>query len=682
MMIKQSSGTFFKKFITIFIITGLMICGNIPGLPAQSAYAYGDELSRDTVRYAGSSRYDTAIEISKNNWLEASNVVLARGDAFPDALAGAVLANSNNVGGPLLLTESNYLRPDVLQEIKRLNASTVYILGGKGAVSEGVESELKSNNLNVIRIQGDDRYETAARISAQAVPASTKAFLASGENFADALSISSYAAAQGIPLLLTQQGALPAATLKALQDLGVTDITLIGGANAVSQQIENQLKEANYNVDRLSGEDRFQTNIEIINHFDFNPDKTLIATGLSFPDALAGSVLAAKNNSPVILVPKEADKIPGSSTASYLEGKRQDISNFFILGGSGAVNYKIEFYVRNGKFNPRLSLQFWDGYGNQATYERLLSYVPGNLTDSIQILSPNFAGDLQESGSFAYSFSDSSIPRDLVALGQNKGAKVVPMAAAHGTIAGSVLRDPVKRRNFADSAVSLVRETNADGILVDLEGLDDDTGEGLTALMQDIYGRLNPEGKLVIISVAAKTSPTAESWYEEYNYKELGNYADYVQVMSYDFSSSDSAPGPIAPLDWVCKVMAYAVSEIPSDKILMGVPYYGRAWKNENGKWVSQSFGLARAQSTATQYGAVISRATTPTDPVGIPTFSYTDEAGARWTAYFDDRLSWGAKLDVVEQYDLGGIGGWAMGWINEISSPELYPLLQERVSK
>lgn len=669
-----------KKLIIIFTITGILLTNQLIGIISSPSSAFADDLMKDTVRYAGSSRYSTAIEISRNNWFESYNVVLARGDAFPDALAGAVLANSNMAGGPLLLTESNYLRPDVLQEIKRLNAVTVYILGGKGAISEGVERELKSNNLKVVRIQGYDRYETAARISAQAVETSTKAFLASGENFADALSISSYAAAQGIPLLLTQQGALPAATFKALQELGVTDVTLIGGASAIGQQIENRLREAGYQVDRLSGEDRFQTNIKIITHFDFNPDKVLIATGLSFPDALSGSVLAARYNSPVVLVPRDADKILGSTTASYLEESRLDVNNFLILGGSGAVNYKIEFYVRNGRLNPRISLQFWDGYGSKAAYERILSYVPGSLTDHIQILTPNFAGDLQSSGSFAYSFPGSSIPKYLVALGQSKGAKVVPMILADGLTASNMLRDPAKRQNFADSAVRMVQETNADGILVDLEDLANDTGPGLTSLMQDIYSRLNPQGKLVIISVMSRTSPTAEPWYREYDYRELGRYADYVQIMSYDFSFSTSAPGPIAPLDWVKKVMAYAVTEIPSDKILMGVPYYGRTWTNVGGKWVSQSFGLAKATDIANLYGAVIMREITPTDPVGIPTFSYTDAFGTRWTAYFDDRLSWQAKLDLIEQYDLGGVGGWAMGWINEVSSSELYPLLRNSV--
>jgi spore germination protein YaaH len=254
------------------------------------------------------------------------------------------------------------------------------------------------------------------------------------------------------------------------------------------------------------------------------------------------------------------------------------------------------------------------------------------------------------------------------------------MVLADGDIADAMLLDATKRTAFADSAVQLVLETNADGILIDLEDLANHTGAALTSLMKDIYERLSPKGKLVMISVMSKTSRTAEPWYKEYNYQDLAKYADYIQIMSYDFSYSTSAPGPIAPLDWVNRVMAYAVTEIPSEKILMGVPYYGRAWKKSGNAWVSKSMGWAVATQTAARYGAAINRTTNPADAVGIPTFQYVDSAGAHWTVYYDDRKSWEGKLNLVDHYNLGGVGGWAMSWINEVSSSELYPLLKMKV--
>ncbi len=676
---------YLKSFVAILTLTTFFLSGIFSGLGSAMSPAFAEDITIDLERFAGNTRYETTVNIARENWEDASTVVLARGDSFPDALAGAVLANSSLVGGgPLLLTKPKQLGPEVLKELQRLNTNSVFILGGTGAISTDVEEELVDNGILVDRIHGNDRYETAANISTRAIKDSTKAFLVSGESFADALSISSYAAAKNIPLLLTTFDHVPQVTIDALVELGVTDVSLIGGKGVIGSAVEEQLGTANYKVDRLRGGNRYDTNTTILNSLDFNLDQIIVATGASFPDALAGSVLAARNNNPILLVPKDEKKIPNTSTGSYLNNNKPFVNNFFILGGSGVVNNKIENFLRTGKMSSRISLQFWDGYGDLAMYEKTLSYVPNNLTDYVHVLSPNFAGDLRIDGSFGYSFSNSTIPKYLVGLGQSKGAQVVPLVYSDGKVANDMLRSPDKRKRFADSAVKMVEETNANGFLVDLEGLADDTTDGLTALMQDIYGRLSPQGKLVMVSVMAKTSDRAEPWTAEYNYRDLSKYADYIQIMSYDKHWQNSPPGPVAPLDWVRQVMAYAVTVIPEEKILMGIPYYGRAWRQDGNAWTSKAFGWAIATQTAAEYGIKVEdipRETTSTDEVGVPTFQYTDASGCTWTAYFDDRQSWGAKLDLLEEYNLGGIGSWSMRWVNEDSATELFPLLKERMN-
>ncbi|WP_353852976.1 cell wall-binding repeat-containing protein [Dehalobacter restrictus] len=680
---KKQATSLVRKGIATLTLASFFTCSLFMGTgeTPKSTYA-ADSSTTSFTRFAGETRYETAVEISSNNWTNASSVVLTRGDAFPDALAGAVLANSAVVGGgPLLLTESNRLRPEVLAEIQRLNASSVFILGGTGAISSGVENALKANGLTTYRIQGNDRYETAANVAATSIESSTRAFLASGKVFADALSISSYAAANGIPLLLTDTQKVPTATLNALQKLGVTEITLIGGESAISASAANQLKTAGYTVSRLSDLDRYKTNVAILKGLPFNMDKMIVATGGSFPDALAGSVLAARNNNPILLVPKDENALLNTPTTAYLGSNRASVNNFFFLGGFDVISTAIQNIVRIGSTSSKISLQFWDGYANKTTYENQLSYVPGDLSDYIDILVPNLVGAVQADGSFAYRFSSAETPKYLVSLGQSKGAQVVPMVMSSGSTADSVLQNATKRSTFINSAVKLIAETNADGILVDMEALSESSEEGLTALMQDLYTRLHPQGKLVMVSVMSKTSETAQPWYDEYDYSDLAQYVDYVQIMSYDKHYSTSAPGPIAPLDWVREVIAYAVTEIPSEKILMGVPYYGRTWRTEGNGWVSKTFGWAVATQTADQFCATITRETTLTDQIGVPTFQYVDESGYSRTAYFDDRLSWGEKLDIMDEYNLGGIGGWSMGWINEVSTPELYPLLKERIN-
>jgi putative cell wall-binding protein len=206
------------KTITVTALTGFLTLGSFlvpapfthPVLAEETADSAVDTETEAPVepltnvqRFAGNTRYETAVEISNKNWVDAGSVVLARGDDFPDALAGAVLAKSSAVNGPLLLNDPGKLRSEVLAELKNLRTSKVYVLGGKGAISETVVQELNSNGISVTRVDGANRYDTAAKIAKTAMSSSTKAYLVSGSNYADALSISSYAAASNIPLLLT-----------------------------------------------------------------------------------------------------------------------------------------------------------------------------------------------------------------------------------------------------------------------------------------------------------------------------------------------------------------------------------------------------------------------------------------------------------------------------------------------
>jgi spore germination protein YaaH/putative cell wall-binding protein len=668
----------FRKSIALLLTTSLLsgvllAPGNsLPEAQAEEAYPTFERL-------AGKDRYETAVQISSKDWEEAYNVVLARGDgdnSFADALTGAVLANSAGVKGPLLLTHANKLNAEVLKEIKRLNTRTVFILGGTNAISAEIEATLKSSGLVTVRLGGEDRYETAVQIAARAVGNSQEAFIASGENFPDALSISAYAAAKGIPLLLTKKGQVPESTLKGLKDLGVTKVTLIGGETVIPPAIATEFSTAGYSVERVSGPNRYDTNIEILNKYSFNTSRAVIATGATFPDALAGSVLAAKGNNPIVLVPQREKALLEYETANYLAYLRTITTETFILGGFDVLNYKVESIIRTGGFNIRVSLQFWDGYQSKTRYEDLINNVPGKLTDYIDILAPNFVGALQSNGSFAYRFSSAAIPKSLVALGQSKGARVVPLIMGSDSVADAILEDPAKRRNFVASAQKVIRETGADGIMVDLEVLKDSNEHNLTALMRELYNELHPQGKLVMICVMSRTSPSAEPWLREYNYKDLAKYTDYVQIMSYDKHYSTSQPGPIAPLNWVEQVMAYAVTQIPRDKILMGIPYYGRSWTQDSaGKWTSFAFGWGEAQKIARDHNATIKR-----DAGGIPYFEYQDSEGKKRTAYFDDLKSWGDKLKLLDRFQLGGVGGWAMYWLDEEIAPEFYSLLKSRL--
>ncbi|MGA9286915.1 MAG: cell wall-binding repeat-containing protein, partial [Anaerobacillus sp.] len=286
------------------------------------------QMDNQVDRTAGENRYETAIEISKKGWESADTIVLARGDMFPDALAGAPLAYKYDA--PILLTEKYKVDSSVKKEIERLGAKKAIILGGPEAISTYVEYSLKSLGLKVERVGGEDRYETAVNIAAKLGGSPDKAILANARNFPDALSVASYAAQNGYPIVLTDDDQLPAVSKKILK--ATEEQIVVGGKDVIHEDIVANLS----NAIRYSGEDRYATSAAIATVLTPDADTAIVATGLKFADALAGSVLAAKENAAILLVKPE--EIPDEISDAIEEN---DIHNFHVLGGTEAISDQI-----------------------------------------------------------------------------------------------------------------------------------------------------------------------------------------------------------------------------------------------------------------------------------------------------------------------------------------------------
>ncbi|WP_059350064.1 alpha amylase N-terminal ig-like domain-containing protein [Bacillus coahuilensis] len=279
-------------------------------------------------RLSGDDRYETAVEVSKKGFESSETVILARGDHFADALAGTPLAAKYDA--PILLTDSKKLTPATKAEIERLGAKKVVILGGNIAVSTYIRYTLEGMDLEVTRVNGENRYETAAFISALVDPSPEKAIVVNGWNFPDAISIAPYAAENMYPILLTDPNQLPEETMAALK--GVKQTVVIGGEKVVSKDVMKKLPSPK----RVSGDDRYSTAAKVAT--TLNPSDTIfIATGTNFADALTCSVLAAHEDATILLVKK--DSIPSATTSAIQTLKGKD---FTILGGKSAVSQKVE----------------------------------------------------------------------------------------------------------------------------------------------------------------------------------------------------------------------------------------------------------------------------------------------------------------------------------------------------
>ena len=299
-----------------------------------------EELYQPTQRLAGANRYATAVEISKAQFPSSKYVILAYALNSADALAGVPLAKKYNA--PILLTATKSLPTETLEEIQRLEATDVIILGGTNAISSDVEKLLKDKGLNTKRIQGTSRFGTATAIAGELNKAPEELFFVYAFNFADALSASTVAAINGSPVVyLKTNGSIDADTAKYLASVkgSVKRAYVIGGSSVISDDMMNKAANAlglkvNKDVSRIWGKNRYQTCVEVNSKFKnvLTGNGICIAKGLDFPDALAGGVLAAFKGMPLFL----ADNVMIDAQTNYLKEKSAD--SIYIFGAQGAVS--------------------------------------------------------------------------------------------------------------------------------------------------------------------------------------------------------------------------------------------------------------------------------------------------------------------------------------------------------
>ena len=291
-------------------------------------------------RLAGSNRYHTAAKISRASFEKADTVYLASSLNYADALAAVPLAADDS---PILLTSKDLLADDTLSEIKRLEAKNVIILGGEGAISKTVENKLKAEGLNTSRIAGKNRFETATKIAEKVKDKPEDVFFVYGNGFADALSVSAVAAANGAPIIyLNTKGILDKATASYLASIkgSVKSAYVIGGEGVISNDMMKKAGAAlGVTPTRIFGANRFDTCVAVNEKFaDVLGGNTIcVATGMDFPDALAGGVYAAKNKAPLFLInSKTKTATLSENQTAYLKAKAA--GNIVAFGGTGAVS--------------------------------------------------------------------------------------------------------------------------------------------------------------------------------------------------------------------------------------------------------------------------------------------------------------------------------------------------------
>ncbi len=305
--------------------------------PASSAIT--GTPAEGVVRVFGPDRYATAAELSRESFPSADTVILATGLGYADALGASGLAGV--LGAPILLTEPTRLTPGVAEEIIRLGASKVIVVGGTAVVSPAVVSQLPSG-LTVERIGGRNRFETAALVAERMKALlgdewAGEAFVANGYGFADALAVGPLAYAAERPILLVRSTYAPDETIAAVDALELDSVIVLGGEGAVGEQVLFELgfPEAL----RLSGMNRFETAVAIAEYGVEQGWSSFarvgVTSGRNYPDALAGGPAIGKKGGVILLT--EPARL-SSETADALSWHAEHIERVDVLGGPGAVS--------------------------------------------------------------------------------------------------------------------------------------------------------------------------------------------------------------------------------------------------------------------------------------------------------------------------------------------------------
>lgn len=299
-------------------------------------------------RVSGGTRADTAANVADLAYPDGTDTAfLARDDGFADALAAAALAGFEDA--PLLLTDGDELTDRTDRALQDLGVGNVTVLGGEQVISRQVEEEL-DERYAVGRIAGEDRYRTAADLTVAVqrnndnqpnFPTGRRAvFVANGQRFPDALTAGAPAAAREIPTVLVTRDDIPQPTADAVQQLDMDLAIIVGGTDAVSEDVRDGFEQMGINTVRVAGATRSATATELADfardHLGFDATRPLLARGGHFADALAAGPLGGIQRAPILLT-ATPDEL-GAATGDWMAAHCPDVEVVRAVGGELAIS--------------------------------------------------------------------------------------------------------------------------------------------------------------------------------------------------------------------------------------------------------------------------------------------------------------------------------------------------------
>ncbi len=280
--------------------------------------------------------------------------------------------------------------------------------------------------------------------------------------------------------------------------------------------------------------------------------------------------------------------------------------------------------------------------------------------------------DLTYVSSFSYGFTESGdlIPLfdENVILGayRNGVAPLMVMTPLDvdgnfsNELASKVLNNPEARDRLVNNIYNTVLRKDYYGVDFDFEFIFKKDAEKYVQIVKQTEERLNAIGAMTLVALAPKTYTEQPGLlYEGHDYKGLGNAADLSLLMTYEWGYTYGPPMAVAPVDKVREVIKYGITQIPPNKILIGIPNYGYDWTLPfvEGESVAENLSIPEAVARAASVGAKIQF-----DEIAqTPFYEYTDMQGKKHEVWFEDERSLRAKFALVEEFGLAGVSFWTV---------------------
>ncbi|GAA2238047.1 hypothetical protein GCM10009851_23880 [Herbiconiux moechotypicola] len=310
----------------------------VPGATGRQVFLASGYSRGKVERIGGADRYEVSAAISARTFPPGVPVVyVASGEGYADALSGSAMAGAQS--GPVLLTRKGAVPASILRELQRLKPARIVVLGGLNTVDDAVLSILTPMAAKVERVAGADRYETSVLVSASwnrtgPTYIGQQAYIASGENFPDALAGSAAAGAHRAPVLLTRRDTIEASLVGEITRIKAEDVVVLGGTNSISDSFVEGFGVIKP-TRRIGGQDRYAVAASVVNELPAvnTTAELFIASGETYPDALSAGAAAVQSGSPVLLVTKTT--IPDSVRAALA---RYSPTSITVLGGTNTVS--------------------------------------------------------------------------------------------------------------------------------------------------------------------------------------------------------------------------------------------------------------------------------------------------------------------------------------------------------